>query len=524
VPNTLTTMAQGIKEFVAHKMNQGNSVKKILSEVVKNEECNWLDVVSTFLWWCWLKFLSPSLKWTLIILGVILWVICCSVIAAVVTACVALVVLLTSPIWMPFRLWKAPEKVAKLLLNTGFVELNDPKETPFVFGKNTWEIGAKVLNLMWRPVYSFLPMNRRKFFIREDSKALSDYEPATQLAYYDEQAFSDKVTTLKAMSEEGMRLVWNRGHATDRGKILQACNMRLDDFQLLFNGGYAEFELLKSYCAGEKAVSPKLQMFFVEQLEKGKLEGELSQLDTILEKVEGLNKAQARAFELLKICSANSLETETLLALIKLLESAVGEQAKELLHSYWSRNTLSDEVVKKLVEAATGDVVNEAKTRADELLMQAVKRDGISTGNAELYFAHCNSDQEEALTNLIELRVDLDKVGKSADNDENRAEWLAYCGIRKNFSPEAQERMQEWQYDYYRETSHKLDEKVMYYLLVKRLTEYETNYFEKVLKEAEKRDCLDETAQKLMVMTTWKREIILQHIAKAEKEKGYSTL
>jgi len=524
VPNTLTTMAQGIKEFVAHKMNQGNSVKKIVSEVVKNEECNWLDVVSTFLWWCWLKFLSPSLKWTLIILGVILWVFCVSFIAAVVTACVALVVLLASPVWMPFCLWKSPEKVAKLLLDTDFENLDDPKDTPFVISENVWEIGAKVLNLMWRPIYILLPMSHRQFFIKEGKKALKAYPLDVQVSYYDEQLAENKKVTLKHMSEKAMRQVWNRGHATDREKILQAWNMQLDDFQLLFNGGYAEFELLKSYCTDKKAVSPKLQMFFVAQLENGRLEGELSQLDTILEKVEGLNKAQVRAFELLKICSANSLETETLLALIKLLESAVGEQAKELLHSYWSRNTLSDEVVKKLVETATGDVVNEAKTRADELLMRAVKRDGISTGNAELYFAHCNSDQEEALTNLIELRVDLDKVGKSADNNENRAEWLAYCGIRKNFSPEAQERMQEWQYDYYRETSHKLDEDVIYYLLVKRLTEYDRSYFEKVLKEAEKRDCLSETAQKLMVMTTWKREIILQHLAKAEKEKGYSTL
>jgi hypothetical protein len=520
-------MAQGIKEFVAHKMNQGNSVRTIVSEVKNNSECNWYDVVKTALWWLWFKC-EPTILSVLDILkmifAVLFWVVILLIIGTVVSLIVTVVAVLTAPFWMPFRLWFAPEKVATLLLDTAYEDINKPEEAPFAIWENIWLTGGKFMNFFWAWAYNLLPMSKRQWFIKESDKKLKDYEPATQLAYYDEQAFSDKVDTLKAMSEEAMRQVWNRGHATDRGKILQACNMGLDDFQLLFNGGYAEFELLKSYCTDKKAVSPKLQMFFVEQLENGRLEGELSQLDTILEKVEGLNKAQARAFELLKICSANSLEPETLLALIKLLESAVGEQAKELLHSYWSRNTLSDEVVKKLVEAATGDVVNEAKTRADELLMQAVKRDGISTANAESYFKHCDKKQEEALTNLIELRVDLDKVGKSADNNENRAEWLAYCGIRKNFSPEAQKKMSEWQYDYFRETGHKLDEEVIYYLLVKRLTEYETNYFEKVLKEAEKRDCLDETAQKLMVMTTWKREIILQHIAKAEKEKGYSTL
>lgn len=520
-------MAQGIKKFVAREMKNGNNVKEILSSVKNNEECNWLDVVSTFLWWCWLK-ISPAVLWVVDLLknifAILFWVVVLLVIGTVVSIVVTGVVVLTAPFWMPFRLWFAPEKVACLLLDTTYEDFNKAEEAPIKIWENIWLTGGKTMNFFWRWAYNLLPMSKRQWFIKEGKKALKAYPLDVQVAFYDVQSKEDKKDTIKDMSGEAMRQVWNRGEIHDCANILKSWEMKLKDFQLLFNGDVGMFRLLKSYCAGEKAVSPKLQMFFVAQLENGRLEGELSQLDTILEKVEGLNKAQSRAFELLKICGVNSLDTQALLALIKLLESAVGEQAKELLHSYWSRNTLSDEVVKKLVEAATGDVVNEAKTRADELLMQAVKRDGISTANAESYFKHCDKKQEEALTNLIELRVDLDKVGKSADNDENRAEWLAYCGIRKNFSPEAQERMQEWQYDYYRETSHKLDEEVIYYLAVKRLTEYEKSFFKKVLKEAEERNSLDEKAIKLMILTPWKREIILQILAKHEKEKGYSTL
>lgn len=520
-------MAQGIKEFVARKMKQGNSVKEILSEVVKNKECNWYDTVRAFLWWLWFKcepVVLSVLDVLKMIFAVLFWVVVLLIIGTVVSVIATVCVVLTSPFWMPFRLWFAPEKVAKLLLDTAYGDINKPEEAPMEIWDNIWKTGGKVMNFFWAWAYNLLPMSKRQWFIKEGKKALIAYPLEVQVAFYDVQRAEDKVSTLKHMSEKSMRQVWNRGEIHDRGNILQAWNMGLDDFQLLFNGGYAEFELLKSYCTDEKAVSPKLQMFFVEQLEKGKLEGELSQLDTLLEKVEGLNKAQSRAFELLKICGVNSLNAETLLALIKLFSSEVGEQAKKLLSSFWSRNTLSDEVVKRLVEVATTDFIGQDRMLADELLMKAVKRDGISTANAESYFKHCDKKQEETLTNLIELRVDLDKVGKSADNDENRAEWLAYCGIRKNFSPEAQERMQEWQYDYYRETSHKLDEEVIYYLAVKRLTEYEKSFFKKVLKEAEERNSLDEKAIKLMILTPWKREIILQILAKHEKEKGYSTL
>ena len=508
-------MAQ-LRSFVVKSVNDGNSLKTILKEVKKSKNNTKRDLMKAIMWW--------ALWWLVIIMVTIFWVVCCSFVAVVCSFIAAVVVFVSSPIWMPIRLWKVPEKVALLLLNTEFKDLDKPEEAPFIIGSNVWFGGVKVLNWAWKPIYNRLPMSHRQWFIKESDKKLNDYSTEVQVAYYDVQNVKAKVDTLKHMSEKAMRQVWNRGHATDRGKILQACNMGLDDFQLLFNGGYAEFELLKSYCTDEKAVSPKLQMFFVEQLEKGKLEGELSQLDTLLEKVEGLNKAQERALQVLRICCVNSLNAETLLALIKLFSSEVGEQAKKLLSSYWSRNTLSDEVVKRLVEVATTDFIGQDRMLADELLMQAVKRDGISIANAESYFKHCDKKQEEALTNLIELRVDLDKVGKSADNDENRAEWLAYCGIRKNFSPEAQERMQEWQYDYYRETSHKLDEEVIYYLAVKRLTEYEKSFFKKVLKEAEERNSLDEKAIKLMILTPWKREIILQILAKHEKEKGYSTL
>lgn len=502
-------MAQGIKKFVAREMKNGNSVKNILSEVVKNKECNWLDVVSTFLWWCWLKAGWPVVKWALIILGVVLWVFCVSFIAAVVTACVALVVLVSSPVWMPFCLWKSPEKVAKLLLDTDFEELEDPKDTPFVISENVWEIGAKVLNVMWRPVYSLLSMSRRQFFIREGNKKLSDYEPATQLAYYDEQAFSDKVTTLKAMSEEAMRLVWNRGQFYDRGKILQAWNMQIDDFKLLFeNEDKGMFNLLKVHCAdAEKPVNGKLQRYFVEQL---------------------VGERSDRAYEVLKVCALTDrrvLEVKILTDLISMLDGEHGEQACDILTTYWERCTLSAEVVEALIKVATERVVDDGKRRAYELVKKVVKRDGLSTDLAELFFSRCGSAEDDEMTEILNERMDImliDWECVSATDKDHVKKLTDYFTIREDVSVEGQKLLREWQYDLYRLTNHKLDAEAISYLLVKRLKESDVSFFMQVLDEAG--DELSEKDVKLMVLTPWKRDILIERFAKEERRKSIGTV
>jgi hypothetical protein len=368
-----------------------------------------------------------------------------------------------------------------------------------------WEIGVKILNLMWRPIYILLPMNRRKFFIKEDTKALSAYETATQLAYYDEQAFSDKVDTLKAMSEEAMRLVWNRGQFYDRGKILQAWNMQIDDFKLLFeNEDKGMFNLLKVYCAdAEKPVDAKLQRYFVEQL---------------------VGERADRAYEVLKVCALTDrrvLEVKILKDLITMLDGEHGEQACDILTTYWERCTLSAEVVEALIKVATERVVDDGKRRAYELVKKVVKRDGLSTDLAELFFSRCGSAEDDEMTEMLCERMDIALIDwecVSATDKDHVKKLTDYFTIRENVSVEGQKLLREWQYELYRKFGHKLDEEVISHLLVKRLKESDISFFLQVLDEAWEK--LSEADAKLMALTPWKRDLLIERLAKEERRKG----
>ena len=498
-------------------------MKSILSEVVKNEECNWLDVVSTFLWWCWLKFLSPCFEWAGIILGILLWVVCCSIIAAVVTACVALVVVLTSPVWVPFRLWKAPEKVAKLFLNTQWAKWDDPADAPFAIVEDVWKTGVRVMNIVWRPIYSLLPMSKRQWFIKEDNKKLKDYEPATQLAYYDEQVVADKVPTLKAMSEKSMRLVWNRGALVDRANILNSWKLVLEKYQLLFeNEDKRMFNLLKVYCANENnSVDGELQRYFVKQL---------------------AGERADRAYEVLKVCvevksrpetvindtekrKTPILEVKTLTDLITMLDGEHGEQAYDILTSYWQRYTLPSEVVEVLIMAATESVVDDGKHRAYKLLKKVASRNGLTTELAELFFSRCDSAENDEMTEVISERIDcnlIDSECVSADDKEQLKKLTDYFTIRKEVSVEGQKLLCEWQYKLYRKTGHKLADEAISHLLVKRLKENDKSFFLQVLDEAwEKLSDADAT---LMALMPWKRDILIERLAKDERKKAIGTV
>ena len=504
-----TTMAQGIKKLVAHEMKQGNDVKNIINKVKNDEECNWLDVVSTFLWWLWFKTISPCFKWAGIILGILLWVTGVSIIAAVVAACIMAVMVITSPVWMPFRLWKTPEKVAKFLLNTQFEELNDPKETPFVVGGNAWKIGVRVMNIVWRPIYKRLPMSRRQFFIKEDTKALSSYESVTQLAYYDEQVVADKVATLTKMSEEAMRLVWNRGQFCDRENVLNAWEMGFNDFKLLFeNEDKGMFCLLKCYCANEKnAVDDTLQCYFVEQL---------------------VGEHSDRAYEVLKVCALTKkrvLEVKTLTDLISMLGGEHGKEACDILTTYWERCTLSSEVVEELIKEATDSIVDDGKRCAYELLKKAVKRDGLTTELAELFFSRCNSAENAEMTNLLHDRMDITLIDWEcvcATDKEQVKKLTDYFSISEDVSVDGQKLLREWQYELYRKTGHKLADEVISYLLVTRLKKSDISFFMQVLDEAGEK--LSVADVKLMALTPWKRDILIERLAKDKSKKAIGTV
>lgn len=489
-------MAQ-LRSFVVKSVNDGNSLKTILKEVKKSKNNTKRDLMKAIMWW--------ALWWLAIIIIVILWVICCSFVAVVCSVIAAVAVFVTSPIWMPIRLWQAPEKVAKLLLNTGFKDLDDPKDTPFVVGANFWYGGVKVINWVWKPIYSLLPMSRRQFFIAEDSKELKTYPQDVQVAYYDVQLVENKEVTLKEMSGKARRQIWNRGELKDRAYCLNVFDMKLEDYKLLFeNEDKEQFNLLMSYCANEKnAVDGNLQRYFVEQL---------------------VGERSDRAYEVLKVCALTDkrvLEVKTLTDLITMLGGEHGEQAYDILTTYWERCTLPSEVVKVLIMAATESVVDDGKSRAYELVKKVVKRDGLSTDLAELFFSRCSGNEDEDMTEILNERMDImliDWECVSATDKDHVKKLTDYFTIREDVSVEGQKLLREWQYDLYRLTNHKLADEVISFLLVKRLKESDLSFFMQVLDEAWEK--LSEADAKLMALTPWKRDILIERLAKDERRKG----
>lgn len=500
MPKNYTTMAH-LRNFVVKSVNDGNSLKTILKKVKNNGKATKRDLMKAIMWW--------ALWWLAIIITVILWVICCSVIAAVCSVIAAVVMLMTSPVWMPIRLWKAPEKVAKLLLNTEYKEWDKPEESPFVIGSNVWYGGVKVINWAWKPIYNRLPMSHRQWFIDEDDKELESYPTEVQVAYYDEQKSDNKESTMRHMSNEAMDCVWYRGELKDRENCLNSWNLVLWKYKLLFeNEDKEQFNLLMSHCANkEKQVDGKLQCYFVEQL---------------------VGEHNQRAYEVLLVCADvndRTLENKTLTDLISMLGSEHGEQAHEVLYHYWEKHTLPAEVVEALIKAATESFVDDGKRRAYKLLKELASRNDLTTELAELFFSRCDSVENDEMTEILNERMDYILINRecvSVDDKDQVKKLTDYFTIRENVSVEGQKLLREWQYVLYRRTNHKLDAEAISYLLVKCLKESDVSFFMQVLDEAG--DELSEKDVKLMVLTPWKRDILIERFAKAEKNKGVGTV
>lgn len=505
-------MAQGIKKFVAREMKYGNSVKSILSEVVKNKECNWYDTVRAFLWWLWFKcepVVLSLLDFLKNIFAILFWIVVLLIIGTVVSLIITVVVVLTSPFWMPFRLWFAPEKVACLLLDTTYEDFNKTEEAPIKIWENIWLTGGKTMNFFWRWAYNLLPMSKRQFFIKEGKKALKAYPLDVQVSYYDTQKDDNKEDTLRHMSNEAMDQVWNRGELKDRENCLNSWNLVLGKYKLLFeNENKGMFNILKLYCANEeKSVDAKLQRYFVEQL---------------------VGEHNQRAYEVLLVCADvndRTLEVQTLEDLISMLGGDHGEQAHEVLLHYWEKHTLPAKVVKALIKTATESFVDDGTRRAYELLKEVVRRDGFTTELAELFFSRCSGNEDEEMTEILNERMDtmlIDWECVSERDEEDRKKLTEYFSIREDVSVEGQKKLREWQYVLYRRTNHKLDGEAISFLLVKRLKEDDLSFFMQVLDEAG--DELSEKDVKLMSLTPWKRDILIERFAKEAKKEGIGTV
>lgn len=488
MPKKIENMAQ-VKKDVAKAMKRGENVREILTGWNKKSE-----VVKAFLWWFCFKL---SAVWNkirgmlLALISILLWVLAL-ILGTILTLVVTAVVVVTSPLWLPIRMRYAAPKVAKLLLNTEVGKLKSPEDLPVFIMAAIWSFGCRVLNFVWRPVYNRLPMAYRQWFIKEDDKPLKGYELQTQLDYYVVQSKENKVEVIRQMSKKAMRQLWNGGKVADRENILEVYYLGEEDGIELLKGSNDQFNLLLRYCENEKKnLTQELQLVFV----------------------EALNGEQERAFKVLKDCAEKrKLEKATLLALIELLGSNVGEQVEEILNIYWSKNTLSNEVVKALIEASTDNFVDEKKSRAYALLLKAVRRDGLSTELAELFYERCDNAQEKEMDYLIKMLMDIQIIDWQCineDNDEHRAKLTQYFNSREKITPEGQVLMREWQYRIFCDTHHELDEKVLNELLVKRNLEKQSSYFKAVFLEGISRGVITETTMKLLVMVTWKRDIVL---------------
>lgn len=504
-------MAQ-VKKNVARAMHSGDSVKNVLKKAVENEDLTKWDVIKVLLWWAWFKtanaaeWLYNKVLWPcfLSICWVLLLVIGSSIVSIITVATT-----MTSPIWMPIRLWRAPEKVAKLLLSSTRAKMENPTDFPIFVIESIWWYGTKFMNNWWKPIYSRLPMSHRQWFINEGDKVLDSYDIATQLAYYDVKDQEGKKEAMQKISRETMWQIWNRGNVEDREIVLT--KYRLDESygMMLLNGGKDMLLLLGKYCADkDKLLVPELQLAFVKQLAKEQ------------------ENEQENAFLILQICAKKrTLENDTLIALINLLGSEVAEKAEKLLKLYWNKNTLSNEVVKVLVEAATSDVVSDAQDRAHKMLMQIVERNNIAPELAELFYNRCNAAQEEEMDTLIKMHMDLQIIDLQCISEDRGFDKLKqYFGLRENIHPEAQRCLREWQYTLYRRTNHLLDADVLNEMLSKILQERDSSYFKVVLDEGIERNVITDTTNKLMLMVPWKRQIVLDTMEATEKEKGYSTL
>jgi hypothetical protein len=491
-----------VKRNVANELRYGCSVTSIVKSAVENDDLTKWDVTKVIACCVWFKFLA-GIRWLwnvvcglwfnclgpllLVVLAIILGLIV-NILGGALVIIVGTLWVITSLIWMPILISKSPEKAAEAVTDNDYESIDEPED---LIGKpvgNLVQFFSKVLAWMWAPIIDRLSMNRRSYFIKASDKALFSYPVDVQIEYYDQTV--EKREAAQQMSKAALDALWNRGKLVDREAILSCFEISLDEAVTLFNGDEKEFNLLRRYCNTEnKKVNAEIIDFFI----------------SVLTSETASADHKERAFKLLKICAERgALEVEAQLQLVKQLASLISEQAEEVLKLYWKKNTFSTAVMEKLIQLSTanGDV-----SRPFNLLKKAVDRDGIKTSLAELFFDRCDSDQNEEMSRILKERIDREKVSHFEEKTHSK-EWEDYLNFIKDLSVEAQSRLQEWQYDAFIKHGFTLDKEAAYYLLVYGIDSYSQDYFKKVLNASASE--LDETTQKLLMLTEWKREILIK--------------
>lgn len=500
-----------IKKYVRKAIfADGKSIKALLNSCIKEEACI-KDTARVFLWAVWfvcMKYLSQLLTWILRFAGVIILLI-------LFVFLVVLFVLLffCSPVWYPFLMWLRPEKAAKLITEVDYSTKNEDFVDALL--STYWFAVDLVFGIVMNSVYSwtwkFMPMRKRQYYIDAARVNLATLSANEQVAYYDLQDTEAKPAIIhEKMSYEGRRALWERGNAKDIANTLENYTLAVSDGQSIFvkvqSGPCSTVALknvLQGYCADrDKKLYPGLQLFFVEQLAE-------SGTDV--------------AYDVVMSCCNRPLESDTLVALVRLLSTDKANQAYNLLDFYWSKFSFADEVVKSLIMEAT--LADKESPLAFELFCKIVERDALTVEQAELFYESCaNSTRKESrawrdeIDGLIKMHIDLQHVRYNSDVEDNVIAWEQYCSLAEEISPEAQVKMVEWQYDIYHKLGKVLDKDVLYELLVKNISRKDASYFEKVMREENERNILSDDAGKLIMMVEWKRAIVMK-LLEEEKNK-----
>ena len=490
-------MAQ-VKKMVASDMKRGRSMKTIVNDAVENKNLSKMDVVKAVLWFAWFKT-AKFLRLGKIahVLGIITWVI-----TVVLILLLALVVLgafaLLSPLWYPILMWLAPKSAMRLI---NYDVDDDNKKGWWESIKYACLVGyyliAGAMMFCWKRVWQHMPMKQRQHFIDETGIELKTLKVKEQLSYYRLNATSETIRKMSWEAVEELRL--NYKDVADLKNIGDVYEIYEALGKELFTGFYASFNLLKGYCANEKKnVVSSLIWYFAEQLIKGDDE-----------------VTRERALEIMKVCCENRTLEDTLLKMLAAAlgsDEPAGSNVEVLLNTYFGRRSFSRNVIQQIVMFATERVADTCRERNYKLLVKIARREGLTIEETETFFERCDDAQNKEMTEVLKMWMDLETVANNRETDENRAKWLQFCKLREYLSPEAQLRMTEWQYVIFHECGLKLDKQVIYEFLIKKFSESDKSYFERVLAEEEERDTLSETSQKLIMMIPWKREIIFDKV------------
>ncbi|MBR2274063.1 MAG: hypothetical protein IJ864_04485 [Alphaproteobacteria bacterium] len=471
------------KNIVARMVNQGAKVKEIMAgaKQAKRESAS-VNMVQVFLWAVWFKLwrlLKGVAKAIVLIIGWLL-LLALQAIAIVGTALLAvpamvvgtLLLILTTPLVV--ELW--PRWCARTAAKRLEVKEHDPLAPHYVPERMLVAVVngcCKALACVWGGYAKKAGMTQQRHFLQYGILQAEKLPVSQQLSYYKETV--GKETAVRQMSPEAIKALWDEEDIGAKNLILVARGFTAGRAQSLFKGNAKEQYLLQRWLCGGN-LTAEVKNLFVQMLAQGEQQA-ASYLQIIIERGE-------------------SLESQQLLSLIA--------SSLEVSEAYWRRHTLPEVVLEELVEKSLCD------PEAFELLLKAVKRDGISSRLAQSFFRTCkDTDRQDRFIAVLEKRSNLQIVS----NGDLQA-WQNLCiVISDGFDAEVEAKMSEKQYDIYLATGHTLSDEGLESLLLNRDFSYEGSYFDKLLEALWLRKGGHLPAGDALRLDSWKWTKVLAFVA-----------